>query len=76
MAKVMVEVKQVDLKTFRTMYGIPEHTVQRWVHVKAVQRWVHVKGFPAYKLGQKWYVDLKAFEKWRETEHANSYKYA
>ena len=31
MAKVMVEVKQVDLKTFRTMFGIPEHTVQRWV---------------------------------------------
>ena len=27
MAKVMVEVKQVDLKTFRTMFGIPEHTV-------------------------------------------------
>ena len=58
MAKVMVEVKQVDLKTFRTMFGIPE------------------QNFPAYKLGQKWYVDLKAFEKWRETEHANSYKYA
>lgn len=67
MAKVMVEVKQVDLKTFRTMFGIPEHTVQRWVHTK---------NFPAYKLGQKWYVDVKAFEKWRETEHANSYKYA
>jgi excisionase family DNA binding protein len=67
MAKVMVEVKQVDLKTFRQMFGIPEHTVQRWVHTK---------NFPAYKLGQKWYVDVKAFEKWRETEHANSYKYA
>ena len=67
MAKVMVEVKQVDLKTFRTMYGIPEHTVLRWVHVK---------GYPTYKLGQKWYVDVKAFVKWRETEHANSYKYA
>ena len=43
MAKVMVEVKQVDLKTFRQMFGIPEHTVQRWVHTK---------NFPAYKLGQ------------------------
>ena len=29
MAKVMVEVKQVDLKTFRTMYGIPLGTCQR-----------------------------------------------
>lgn len=29
MAKVMVEVKQVDLKTFREMYCIPETTILR-----------------------------------------------
>lgn len=63
----LVEVKQVDLKTFREMYGIPENTVLRWIHVK---------GFPAYKQGHKWYIDVKAYEKWRATEHANSYKYA
>ena len=49
------------------MYGIPENTVLRWIHVK---------GFPAYKQGHKWYIDVKAYEKWRATEHANSYKYA
>lgn len=67
MAKVMVEVKQVDLKTFREMYCIPETTILRWIHTK---------NFPAYKQGHKWYIDVKAYEKWRETEHANSYKYA
>ena len=63
-----IEVRQVDLKTFRAMYGIPENTAERWIHSK--------KGFPAYKLGHKWYVDVKKFEKWREIEHVNSYKYA
>ena len=67
MAKVMVEVKQVDLKTFREMYCIPETTILRWIHTK---------NFPAYKQGHKWYIDVKAYEKWRATDHANSYKYA
>ena len=43
----MTEVKQVDLQTFRAMYGIPENTVLRWIHCK---------GLPAYKLGHKWYI--------------------
>lgn len=63
----MPEVKQMDLKTFREVYGIAEDTVLRWVHSKH---------FPAYKLGHKWYVDIKKFEKWREMEHSNGYKYA
>ena len=61
------KILQADLKTFRELYCIPENTVREWVHTKS---------FPAYKLGSKWYVDIKRFEKWRETEHANSYKYA
>lgn len=63
----MTEVKQVDLKTFREMYCIPETTILRWIHTK---------NFPAYKQGHKWYIDVKAYEKWRETGHINSYKYA
>ncbi len=63
----MAEVKQVDLKTFRAMYGIPENTVLRWIHLK---------GFPAYKQGRKWYIDIDKYEKWRNIEHINSYKYA
>ena len=53
MAKVMAEVKQVDLKTFREMYCIPETTILRWIHTK---------NFPAYKQGHKWYIDVKAYE--------------
>lgn len=64
---IETDVRQVDLLAFRRMYGIPENTVLRWIHSK---------GFPAYKLGHKWYVDIQKFEKWRETEHINSYKYA
>ena len=63
----MPEIRQVDLKTFRAMYGIPENTVERWIHKK---------GFPAYKQGHKWYIDIRSYEKWREIEHVNSYKYA
>ena len=55
------------VKTFREMYCIPETTILRWIHTK---------NFPAYKQGHKWYIDVKAYEKWRETEHINSYKYA
>lgn len=63
----MAEIRQMNLKTFREAYDIPEDTALRWVHSK---------GFPAYKLGHKWYVDIKKFEKWREKEHANSYRFA
>lgn len=59
--------RQIDLKTFRDMYGISEDTVVRWVHSK---------GFPAYKQGRKWYVDIAKYESWREVEHINSYDYA
>ena len=30
----MAAVKQVDLKTFREMYCIPETTILRWIHTK------------------------------------------
>lgn len=63
----MKTIRQMTLKTFKATYDIPEDTALRWVHTK---------GFPAYKLGRKWYVDIKKFEKWREVEHANSYKYS
>ncbi len=63
----MGEIKQMDLRAFREVYGIPENTAREWVHSK---------GFPAYKLGMKWYVDIPAFEKWRKEEHQRSYKYA
>ena len=63
----MEDVRQVDLKTFRKMYGIPENTIERWIHMK---------GFPAYKQGHKLYVDIREYEKWRKIEHINSYKYA
>lgn len=61
------EIRQVNLATFREIYGIPEDTVLRWVHTK---------NFPAYKQGNRWYVDVKKYEKWRETEHRNSYRFA
>ena len=57
----------MDLKTFRSEYGIPENTVLRWIHSK---------GFPEYKQGRKWYIDGIEYERWRTTEHINSYAYA
>ncbi len=60
-------VKMMNLKDFRAEYGIPQSTVQLWVHTKS---------FPAYKLGGRWYVDIPAFLKWRELESTSSYKFA
>lgn len=62
-----VKKTQVNLKEFREMFGIPQETVKKYIHSK---------GFPAFKQCGKWYVDLKKYEKWRETEHRNEYAYA
>lgn len=63
----MAEKKQMDLKEFREVYGIPENTVRDWIYYKK---------FPAYRLGNKWYVDIPKFLHWREIEHVNQYRYA
>lgn len=63
------EKKMMDLKTFREVYGVPENTVIDWINDKK-------KKFPAYKLGNKWYVDIPKFLKWREVEHVRQYRYA
>jgi hypothetical protein len=59
--------KMMQLKHFREEYDIPENTVMDLIYSK---------GFPAYKIGRRWYVDIPAFLKWREKEHRLSYKYA
>ncbi len=59
--------KMMNLKEFREVYGIPENTVRDLIHAR---------NFPAYKLGNRWYVDVPAFEAWREVEHKNNYTYA
>ncbi len=59
--------KQMPLSRFIEEYGIPRSNVERLIHSR---------GFPAYKLGGRWYVDINQFEKWREIEHSKQYKYA
>ncbi len=59
--------KMLRLKAFCEEYDIPYAT--------GVQL-VHSKGFPAYKIGRCWYVDIAEFMKWRTKEHRRSYKYA
>ena len=65
--KSTMDVKQMSLTDFEKYYGISP---------RLAQQWVHSKGFPAYKLGGMWYVDIPEFLKWREKEHLVSYKYA
>ncbi len=62
MSQVIMPVKkttlqQMSLKAFRECYGIPENTVRELIHAQ---------NFPAYKIGGRIYVDIPAFEKWRE----------
>ena len=59
--------KMMKLSTFCKEYDMPRTT--------AVEL-VHSSGFPAYKLGKCWYVDIPAFEKWRVQQHMRCYKYA
>lgn len=61
--------KMMDLKEFQDTYGIPVETTRRWIYDKR-------KKFPAYRLGNKWYVDIPKFLKWREVEHVRQYRYA
>ena len=63
----IIESQQMNLQTFKTVFGIDEETARRWVHSK---------GFPAYKQGGRWYVDIPEYYKWRQKEHVASYKYA
>lgn len=59
--------KQMKLSTFCMEFDMPKST--------AIQL-IHSKGFPGYKLGKCWYVDIEKFYEWREIEHAKSYRWA
>ncbi len=63
----MSEKKMMRLTHFCEEYDIP---------VQTARDWTHSKGFPAFKLGERWYVDIAMFEKWRERQHRQDYKYA
>lgn len=59
--------QQLRLTNFCEEYDVPYQT--------AIQ-WIHSKGFPAFKQGKSWYVDIPEYLKWRKIEHQNNYKYA
>ena len=59
--------KMMKLSNFCAEYDIPRTSALELVHSA---------GFPAYKIGSRWYVDIPAFMKWREQGHRRSYKYA
>ena len=60
-------IKQMRLTTFCKEFDIPKNTALQWIHSK---------GFPAYKMGKCWYIDLPEFFAWRDREHLKSYRYA
>ena len=59
--------KQMQLKQFCAEYGMTSRTVERLIYSN---------GFPAYKVGGKWYIDIEKYDRWREIEHRKQYKYA
>ena len=59
--------QQMRLTTFCAEYDIPKNSALLWVHSK---------GFPAFKLGRQWYVDIPEYYKWREAQHKKDYRYA
>lgn len=65
------EKRQLNFKDFSEAYGIPVETLYDW---KDKER--GFAGKVAFKHNSKWYIDLRAFEKWRAAKHEASYKYA
>lgn len=59
--------RMMPMKQFKKEFGISDDVAKRWVHIK---------GFPSFKLGRLWYVDIPMFMKWREKMHQQCYKYA
>lgn len=59
----MANVEMMKLREFREVYGIPENTVRALINRK---------GFPSYRLGGRWYVDIPKFLEWREEENARN----
>lgn len=54
------EKKQLRIATFSKLFDIPLPTLNNLIHVE---------GFPSYKIGGRWYIDIEQFEKWREKEN-------
>lgn len=63
----MAEKKMMRLKNFCEEYDIPRQTALDMIYSA---------GFPAYKMGARWYVDIPKFLKWREMEHRRSCRFA
>lgn len=61
------KMKQMALPKFVEEYGIPRTVVLQLIHSS---------GFPAFKIGGRWYIDIPCYEKWRELEHKRQFKYA
>lgn len=59
--------KMLRLSSFCKEFDMPKTTALQLIHSK---------GFPAYKLGRCWYIDMSEFMKWRKLEHQRNYKYA
>lgn len=64
---VIINKKQLKLKSFCEEYDIPRSTALKWIHSDE---------FPAYNLLGHWYVDIEEFYKWRTKYHKISYKYS
>ena len=49
--------KQMKLTRFMREYDVEK---------RIAYEWIHIEGFPAYKIGGRWYVDIPEYLKWRE----------
>lgn len=57
----MPEKKQMRIGKFSEEYDIPRTTIMELVYREH---------FPAYKIGNRWYVDIPKFLKWRDLHNA------
>ncbi len=58
---------QMKLNHFCELYDIPRASLMEWIHGF---------NFPAYKIGGRWYVDIKRYYDWRDRQHEKAYLYA
>ena len=56
------QMNQMSLPTFCDRFDMPRASVLELIRSN--------KGFPGYKIGGRWYIDVDAFKEWRE-KHNN-----
>lgn len=58
----------MDSKTAKQQMTIKTFAEEFDLSIPTLRRLIHIEGFPAYKLGGMWYIDVAEYRKWRDIQ--------